>query len=73
MGTTDVARPLSKGIAGATREGEYAKQLPWLKESCLKYEDLGAVDKITAGGGAEDNDSPTSSQLNVSRRCVNHL
>lgn len=37
-----------EGITGATKEGEYGKQAAWLKELCIKYEDLASVDKISA-------------------------
>mmetsp|Transcript_8636 Transcript_8636/g.21769 ORF Transcript_8636/g.21769 Transcript_8636/m.21769 type:complete len:232 (+) Transcript_8636:56-751(+) len=44
----------AEGVAGASKEGEYAKHLPWLREACLRYEDLGAVDKLTAVGAQVD-------------------
>lgn len=39
-----------EGVTGATKDGEYAKQMPFLREACTRYEDLAEVDKITAVG-----------------------
>lgn len=39
-----------EGVTGATKDGEYAKQMPFLREACVRYEDLAEVDKITAVG-----------------------
>ena len=39
-----------EGVEGATKAGEYASQMPFLKEACTRYDDLGEVDKITAVG-----------------------
>jgi hypothetical protein len=45
---------LPEGVTGATRDGEYAKQMPFLREACVRYEDLAEVDKITAVGAQVD-------------------
>lgn len=43
-----------EGVTGATKEGEYKHQMPFLKESCVKFEDLAEVDKLTAVGAQVD-------------------
>lgn len=44
----------AEGVTGATKEGEYAKSMPFLREACVRYEDLEEVDKITAVGAQVD-------------------
>ena len=44
----------AEDVAGATKEGALESLLPFLRDACLRYEDLAEVDKLTAVGAQVD-------------------
>lgn len=44
----------AEDLAGATKEGALKSLLPFLRDACLRYEDLAEVDKLTAVGAQVD-------------------
>ena len=44
----------AEDVAGASKEGALKSSLPFLRDACLRYEDLAEVDKLTAVGAQVD-------------------